>query len=204
MGLELQGCEMDEGGSVGEEASTISAGQCGASPGNAGEDKLEFNDLFSLRKPKDARAGLASGMKSIAKGVLGGTASLVAAPAVYANQDGWKGLAKGVAVGVAGAAVLPVVGVAIGATQIVRGVYNTPEAIVETTRGRYWDQSKREWVDEEPLPLVTEEQVYGRSGIASQMGAGKAGNGRLGDVAWEVHLMTRLMMNGLFMSMKGI
>lgn len=61
------------------------------------------------------------------------------------------------AVGVVGAAVLPVVGVAVGTTQIVRGVVNTPESIVETARGKFWDQSKREWVDEEPMPLILNE-----------------------------------------------
>ena len=28
---------------------------------------VDFNDVFSLRRPKDAKAGLSSGMKSIAK-----------------------------------------------------------------------------------------------------------------------------------------
>lgn len=167
----------EEGNRGGAEGCTNSTGQPEGSAGVPGDDKVEISDFFSLRKPKDARAGFASGMKSIAKGVLGGTASLVAAPAIYANQDGWRGLAKGVAVGVAGAAVLPVVGVAIGATQIVRGVCNTPEAIVETTRGRYWDESKREWVDEQPLPLATEEQIFGRAGVSPQMGSGTTGNG---------------------------
>ena len=33
---------------------------------------VAFNDVFSLRRPRDARAGLASGAKSIAKGLLAG------------------------------------------------------------------------------------------------------------------------------------
>ena len=41
--------------------------------------------------------------------------------------------------GVLGAAVLPVVGVGVGLTQMVRGVANTPEAIRETQRGKHWD-----------------------------------------------------------------
>lgn len=42
--------------------------------------------------------------------------------------------------GVVGAVALPVVGVGIGVTQIVRGVANTPEAIREQQKGKSWDQ----------------------------------------------------------------
>ena len=38
------------------------------------------SDLFSLRKPRDARAGCSSGLKSLLKGVLGGIASLCCLP----------------------------------------------------------------------------------------------------------------------------
>eukprot|EP00210_Caulerpa_lentillifera_P006346 g6062.t1 len=132
-------------------------------------DEVDFNDLFSLRRPRDAVAGFASGMKSIVKGVAGGTVSLIAAPAVYAHQEGWKGFGKGLVVGVTGAAVLPVVGVAVGVSQFARGVYNTPEAIVEKTRGRYWDGSKREWVDEKPMPLVTQEDHRNGGGAGASI-----------------------------------
>lgn len=45
--------------------------------------------------------------------------------------------------GVLGAAVLPVVGVGVGVTQMVRGVANTPEAIKETRSGKQWDKVRR-------------------------------------------------------------
>ena len=38
------------------------------------------SDLFSLRKPQDARAGCSSGLKSLLKGVLGGIASFCCLP----------------------------------------------------------------------------------------------------------------------------
>jgi hypothetical protein len=63
------------------------------------EPQVDFNDIFSLRRPRDARAGLASGLKSMAKGVAGGVAGLVAAPVVGAKQDGFKGFAKGLGTG---------------------------------------------------------------------------------------------------------
>ena len=125
-------------------------------PDDADATPVDFNDLFSLRRPRDVRAGVASGLKSIAKGLVGGTASLVVAPAHYAQQEGWKGFGKGLAVGMAGAVVLPVTGVAVGATQMLRGVVNTPEAIYETTRGRYWDHLERQWVDEPPMHIVAQ------------------------------------------------
>lgn len=67
--------------------------------GTAGEPEVDFNDIFSLRKPKDAKAGLSSGLKSIGKGLLAGAAGLVAAPIVGAHREGWVGAAKGVAAG---------------------------------------------------------------------------------------------------------
>ena len=121
-------------------------------------EDFDFNDYFSLRRPRDVVAGFSSGLKSIAKGVTVGAVSLLAAPVVYTQKEGVKGLGKGVAVGVASAAVLPVVGVAVGVSQFARGICNTPVAVYESTRGRYWDASQREWVDERPLPLVVEEE----------------------------------------------
>jgi hypothetical protein len=47
----------------------------------------EFNQLFSTRNPKDAVAGLSSGLKSIGKGVVGGVASLLAMPIVGAQNE---------------------------------------------------------------------------------------------------------------------
>ena len=63
------------------------------------EPAPNFNEIFSLRRPKDAKAGFSSGMKSLGKGVVGGVVGLIAAPVVGATQDGFKGFAKGVATG---------------------------------------------------------------------------------------------------------
>ena len=59
----------------------------------------QFSEVFSLRKPKDAKAGLSSGAKSMGKGVLAGAVGLFAAPVVLAKEEGAKGFAKGVALG---------------------------------------------------------------------------------------------------------
>lgn len=63
------------------------------------EIRDQFNEIFSLRKPKDAKAGFSSGAKSIGKGVIGGAVGLFAAPIVMAKEEGAKGFAKGVAMG---------------------------------------------------------------------------------------------------------
>lgn len=41
--------------------------------------------------------------------------------------------------GVAGAVLLPVAGLGVGVAQVVRGAVNTPEAVRELNKGRYWD-----------------------------------------------------------------
>eukprot|EP00884_Botryococcus_braunii_P015416 jgi/Botrbrau1/2558/Bobra.0079s0044.1 len=119
-----------------------------------------IHEIFSLRKPKDLKAGLASGGKSILKGVAGGLATLIAAPALGAYEQGALGFAKGVGAGIAGAALLPVIGVTVGVAQAVRGGLNTPEAILESRRGKFWDQDRREWIDLPTSALALDDEIY--------------------------------------------
>ncbi|GLC44692.1 hypothetical protein PLESTB_000973900 [Pleodorina starrii] len=145
----------------------------GTAPNSLGEPQVDFNDVFSLRKPRDAKAGVASGLKSIAKGVLGGAAGLVAAPIVGAQREGVAGFAKGLAQGVVGAVVLPVTGVGVGTVQIVRGVINTPEAVVQSSYGKLWDESRREWVDKDMIvPLEPQQPKAGGRGARGGTGGG--------------------------------
>ena len=74
----------------------------GGAPGQeerSGEPAVGVDDIFALRRPKDAQAGLSSGLISIAPGIAGGVAGLVAAPIVGATRDGVAGFAKGLASG---------------------------------------------------------------------------------------------------------
>ncbi|KAG1671690.1 hypothetical protein FOA52_007481 [Chlamydomonas sp. UWO 241] len=87
----------------------------------------DFNDVFSLRAPKDAKAGLSSGAQSIAKGVVGGLVGLVAAPLVGAKNGG----------------------------VIVRGVAATPGAITARKEGKEWNAETHEWEDPPGNALVT-------------------------------------------------
>lgn len=54
------------------------------------------------------------------------------------------GLVKGLGVGVASAVALPLTGVAVGAYQLGRGVYNSAEAITASST-KIWDTETREW-----------------------------------------------------------
>lgn len=123
------------------------------------ENSTLVDNVFSLRRPKDAKAGLASGGKSILKGIAAGAAGLVAAPAIGAVQEGGLGFAKGLGAGLAGAVLLPVAGVAVGATQIVRGVANTPNALQQERQGKHWDMQTREWIENPGVALLIDDEV---------------------------------------------
>ena len=53
------------------------------------EEDIDFADInpFSFRRPKNAAAGLSSGLKNVGKGVLGGAAAMLYAPctSIYFN-----------------------------------------------------------------------------------------------------------------------
>lgn len=127
--------------------------------GGLDEPGVTFSDVFSLRKPKDAKAGLSSGMKSMAKGVVGGVVGLVAAPIEGSINGGVTGFARGVAQGVAGAVVLPIAGVTVGAVQVVRGIVNQPHAIAESSKGKVWDQEQRVWIESPGTALAVYDET---------------------------------------------
>ena len=108
--------------------------------------KESFDMLFSTRKPKDAKAGLSSGLKSVGKGFAAGAVSLIAAPAAGAKEEGVKGFFKGLGVGLMTAVALPVTGVVVGTMQVGRGVANSGEAKKASQMGMTWSEEKREWI----------------------------------------------------------
>ena len=70
---------------------------------------------------------------------------MTASPApVGASKDGAKGFAKGLAAGVVGAVVLPVAGICVGTVQVCRGIANQPEAIMQASKGKVWDEVGKE------------------------------------------------------------
>ena len=50
---------------------------------------------------------------------------------------------------------LPVAGVCVGTVQMARGIANQPEAIVQQSKGKVWDEDSREWVDKPDGAIVT-------------------------------------------------
>ena len=137
------------------------------------DDGPEMPQLFSTRRPRDARAGASSAAKSVAKGFAGGIAALVAAPVIGAREGGARGFVKGLGAGIVAAVALPVAGVCVGAVQLGRGIANTPTAINQSMKGKHWDERRRKWVDYDPkLVLSLEDEAAGRGG-----GSGESGNG---------------------------
>lgn len=71
--------------------------------GPAAEDrealKKDFAEAMRATRPKDALAGLGSGLATAATGIAAGVAGLVAAPIVGAKKEGAAGFAKGLATG---------------------------------------------------------------------------------------------------------
>ena len=154
-------------------------------PGDANPEEDPFKDmpsLFSTRKPRNLSAGVSSGVKSVAKGVAMGAVGLVAAPLIGAKEGGFKGFAAGLGAGLLGAVTLPIYGTVVGAVQLGRGVFNTPEAFAERAKGKIWDEDTRKWVsynlnDEARDVLAkTEEEWCKEHGIKME-GDGKGGGG---------------------------
>lgn len=109
------------------------------------EQTPSFDAIFSTRNPKDAVAGLSSGLKSIGKGLFGGVASLVALPIQGAREEGAVGFAKGLGLGLVSAVGLTVLGAGTGIIQVGRGIINTPFALQAKSDEKVWDQEKRVW-----------------------------------------------------------
>lgn len=111
------------------------------------EAKSDWTQFLAHTRPRDAIDGLGSGIKVAGAGALVGTVALVGLPVVGAHQDGARGLFWGLLTGGLGATVLALGGGVACAAQVVRGVYNTPEAIQQTYAGKRWDKDYGVWVD---------------------------------------------------------
>lgn len=138
-----------------------------------------LGSVFSVRKPRDAVAGTASGLKTVAKGVGLGLAALVAQPYIGAKQGGAKGFVKGVGAGMLACTASTLTGTGIGTVQVIRGVMNTPRAIVQKSRGQVWNAETRTWeVDWYSLPeeaeLVLNENFIKDSSKAGSSSKGSA------------------------------
>jgi len=107
-----------------------------------------FERLCIATRPRDALYGVGSGLKYAGCGLLAGTFALGAAPCVGYREEGVTGLFTGLAKGGAASVCLTLGGAIAGCTQVVRGVVNTPEAIMQQSNGRVWDPDSGVWVDD--------------------------------------------------------
>ena len=108
--------------------------------------KDDNKKLFSYNTPKDIIAGASSGIKNISKGIIGGIGSMFILPIYGAKDDGLNGLIKGAGLGLCGGILLPITGTFMGGAQIIRGLYNTPEAIYSKLNGKIWDCENKIWI----------------------------------------------------------
>eukprot|EP00937_MAST-01D_sp_MAST-1D-sp2_P000768 g768.t1 len=143
-----------------------------------------FDSMFSTRRPKNATAGLSSGMKTMGRAAAAGAAALVAAPVMGARDEGVKGFVKGLGVGVTAAVVMPAIGAGVAARQVVRGLWNSGEAAQEGYRGeKEWDPKTRTWKIIVPYSLpeeaaeVLEEGEKAAAGEGEGEGEAKGGGG---------------------------
>lgn len=124
--------------------------------------------IFSLRRPRDLKAGLASGLKSFCRSCIVGAGALLVGPFVGVAVSRRNkcagtplrksytfvqniatsalGLLTGLLVSVLGSVSILVFGIAVAVIQSTRGLLNTPQAIVNHFReDAYWDHDCREW-----------------------------------------------------------
>lgn len=108
-----------------------------------------FGELFSVHPPRDAFAGVWSGVKCILSGAFLGIAGVIMQPIQGARTDGVIGCFKGVFTGLFTGLFFSLTGLSTGMFQAVRGVAATPRAICMVGKGYRWDGAKYCW--EEPL-----------------------------------------------------
>ena len=106
---------------------------------------LSFDALFVTRKPRDALEGARAALSNACRGAFYGLVALFAAP-VAGLKAGPAGAAAGLAAGVVAAPLLSLVGVAVGGFQLLRGITETPTAILDGFLGcQRWNETARAW-----------------------------------------------------------
>lgn len=111
-----------------------------------GDFRKDMDDLLKSSRPKDALAGIGSGLKMAGMGLASGAATLVASPVIGAQNNGVGGFFSGLATGLVGAVGFSAAGAVVGVAQVARGFANTPEAINKRKLGHIWDAEQGRWV----------------------------------------------------------
>mmetsp|Transcript_31922 Transcript_31922/g.52673 ORF Transcript_31922/g.52673 Transcript_31922/m.52673 type:complete len:539 (+) Transcript_31922:152-1768(+) len=114
----------------------------------------EMETILNATRPKHFGQGLMTGAGSILGGGIGAVGIVVLTPVQGAKEGmrksgllgGAVGAVSGVVVGAVQAVNVAAGGVVQGASQIVRGVANTPEAIVAPYKGKWWNENEGKWM----------------------------------------------------------
>ncbi|KAF0700487.1 Aste57867_9017 [Aphanomyces stellatus] len=95
--------------------------------------------------PRDAADGFSSGIRIMGKSLASGVGSFVVMPIVGAHEGGVFGFAKGLVYGSATAIAAVGGGTVSGVGQIIRGIANTPYAIISSHEDKVWNPDTHEW-----------------------------------------------------------
>ncbi|CAE7351245.1 ATJ10 [Symbiodinium natans] len=134
---------------AGEPALSQSTAMVPVAPKEEEEGATSVDKFLSSTRPRDVFDGVGSGLKVAGAAVVAGTGALIAAPVLGAREEGVSGFFKGLATGAFGAIAVTLGGAVAGATQIARGVYNTPEALSNALQAnKRWDAESGLWVDD--------------------------------------------------------
>jgi len=102
--------------------------------------------IYSTKKPRDVLAGVSSGLKNAVRGVSVGLGGLILQPYVMAKVSGVKGFFTGIGTGCLGLVAASIGGVSVGTYQIVRGLVNTPGALVQAAKKEAsWNDEEGKW-----------------------------------------------------------
>mmetsp|Transcript_29059 Transcript_29059/g.53197 ORF Transcript_29059/g.53197 Transcript_29059/m.53197 type:complete len:583 (+) Transcript_29059:95-1843(+) len=104
-----------------------------------------ISGLFVTRKPRDIIEGLRSALSNAIRGTLYGLAALIASP-IGGLKFGAGGVAAGLVAGAILGVSMPLVGFAIGGYQMLRGLVETPAAIMDGFVGcKIYDEGSGTW-----------------------------------------------------------
>ena len=108
----------------------------------------QLSHLFVTHRPRDIVDGMKSALSNALRGSAYGLASALATPFVLGRTFGIVGFASGIIAGAVMGVLLPATGLVVGAYQLVRGMLETPHAMLESVfRCRVYDDEQRNWVD---------------------------------------------------------
>lgn len=107
----------------------------------------ESFNLFLTKKPQNIFSGLNMGFSNLLRGTCLSVGTLICVPAIAAYKEGPVGFLKGVGISIIGSFFLIAGGITLSASQIIRGIYNTPECINESyINNKTWNNEDGTWI----------------------------------------------------------